>query len=154
VDDYVVKLRGGLDRGETGLLCELVASGLASHFGIAVPEPALVSLDVDFAELVAAAEPQHADRLRNSTGLNFGSRQLSDVSGWPVDKWIPEAMWQAAVNIFAFDVLIQNPDRRYGNQNYSHAATTSSSTITSWRFPFWRRSCRPGCRGGSKVSRS
>jgi len=34
-----------------------------------------------------------------------------------VDKWIPETMWQAAVNIFAFDALIQNPDRRYGNQN-------------------------------------
>jgi hypothetical protein len=117
VDDYVVKLRGGLDRGEAGLVCELVASRLASHFGISVPEQALVLMDVDFAELVAAAEPQHADRLRNSIGLNFGSRQLSDVSGWPVDKWIPEAMWQAAVDIFAFDALIQNPDRRYSNQN-------------------------------------
>jgi hypothetical protein len=117
LDDYVVKLRGGLDRGEIGLVCELVVSRLAPHFGIAVPEPALVLIDEDFAELVAAAEPQHADRLRTSVGLNFGSRQLSDVTGWPVDKWIPDATWQAAVNIFAFDALIQNPDRRYSNQN-------------------------------------
>jgi hypothetical protein len=117
VDDYVVKLRGGLDRGEAGLVCELVASRLASHFGVAVPEPALVLIDADFAELVAAAEPQGANLLRNSIGLNFGSRQLSDMTGWPVDKWIPEAMWQAAVNIFAFDALIQNPDRRFSNQN-------------------------------------
>jgi len=55
VGDYVVKLRGGLDHGEDGLVRELVASRLASHFGIAVPEPALISMDVDFAELVAAA---------------------------------------------------------------------------------------------------
>ena len=112
VDDYVVKLRGGLDRRESGLVCELVGSRLATYFGIAAPEPALVMIEADFAELVAMAEPQRADRLRNSIGLNFGSRQLSDVSGWPVDKWIPEAMWQAAVDIFAFDALIQNPDRR------------------------------------------
>src|ERR1700733_7096944 len=107
-DDYVVKLRGGLDRGEAGLVCELVASRLASYFGMAVPEPALVLIEADFAELVAAAEPQGAKLLRSSIGLNFGSRQLSDVTAWPVDKWIPEAMWQAAVNIFAFDSLIQN----------------------------------------------
>jgi hypothetical protein len=117
VDDYVVKLRGGLDRGERGLVCELVASRLASYFGMAVPEPALVLIDADFAELVAAAEPQDAKLLRNSIGLNFGSRLLSDATAWPVDKWIPDAMWQAAVSIFAFDALIQNPDRRYRNQN-------------------------------------
>jgi len=66
---------------------------------------------------VASAEPKRAEILRNSVGLNFGSRQLNDVTGWPVDKAIPEAMWQAAVNIFAFDALVQNPDRRYSNQN-------------------------------------
>ncbi len=26
-------------------------------------------------------------------------------------------MWQTAVEIFAFDALVQNPDRRYGNSN-------------------------------------
>ena len=117
VDDYVLKLRGGLDRGEGGLVCELLGSLLATHFSIAAPEPALVMVEADFAELVAIAEPRRADRLRNSIGLNFGSRQLSGVSGWPVDRLVPEAMWQAAVNIFAFDALIQNPDRRFDNQN-------------------------------------
>jgi hypothetical protein len=117
VADYVVKLRGGLDRRELGLVCELIGSLLATHFGIAAPEPALVMIDGDFAELVARAELHGADRMRNSIGLNFGSRQLSGVTEWPVDKRVPEAMWQAAVNIFAFDALIQNPDRRYSNQN-------------------------------------
>ena len=117
VDDYVVKLRGGMERGENGLVCELIASRLATHFGILVPDPALVRVEADFASLVAGTEPAGADFVRNSVGLNFGSRQLSNVSGWPVDNRIPDAMWQAAANIFAFDALIQNPDRRYDNQN-------------------------------------
>lgn len=34
-----------------------------------------------------------------------------------MDKAIPDAMRQAAVTIFAFDALVQNPDRRFNNQN-------------------------------------
>jgi len=111
--DYVVKLRGGNERGVTALACELVASRLASYFGIPVPEPALVLLDPMFAELVSASQPAMAHILGASVGLNFGSRQLNDVMTWPVDKLIPEAMWQGTVHAFAFDALIQNPDRRY-----------------------------------------
>jgi hypothetical protein len=55
--------------------------------------------------------------MRNSVGLNFGSRQLSDVSTWPVDRAIPETMWQGATDVFAFDSLVQNPDRRFNNPN-------------------------------------
>jgi hypothetical protein len=120
--DLVVKLRGGMDHGQTGLLCELLASRLASYFDIPVPDPALVVIDADFAELVASLEaagpdPKRAERIRNSVGLNFGSRQLSDVSTWPVDRDIPEAMWQGATDVFAFDGLVQNPDRRFNNPN-------------------------------------
>ena len=59
--DFVVKLRGGLDQGLTGLTCELVASRLATHFGLAVPEPALVMIETDFAELVASLEARSGD---------------------------------------------------------------------------------------------
>jgi|GEM_PF-5306098 len=48
VGDYVVKLRGGMDRGEKGLVCELLGSLLATYFGIAVPEPAVVRIEEDF----------------------------------------------------------------------------------------------------------
>ena len=117
VDDFVVKLRGGMGGGHRGLLCELLGSQLASYFGIAAPEPALVMIEIDFANLVARAESKEAVGLQNSVGLNFGSRHLRDVMAWPVDKAIPQVMRQAAVNIFAFDSLVQNPDRRFSNQN-------------------------------------
>jgi len=115
--DYVVKLLGGMEDGVDGLARELIGSRLASYFGIAVPEPALVTVETDFADLVAMREPVRAEILRNSVGLNFGSRQLSGVTGWPVDKPIPEAMLPAAVTIFAFDALLQNTDRQFHNQN-------------------------------------
>lgn len=111
--DYVVKLRGGNERGVTGLASELVASQIAAYFGLPVPAPALVSLDPMFVDLVSTSQPDRANILRPSVGLNFGSRQLNDVMTWPVDRPIPEAMWPAAVCTFAFDALIQNPDRRY-----------------------------------------
>jgi hypothetical protein len=122
VGDFVVKLRGGMEQGNASLLRELLASKLATYFGLSVPAPALVVIDPDFAELAAARgggglDQQRAARMRNSVGLNFGSSLLTDVSPWPVDKAIPDAMWQTATEVFAFDGLIQNPDRRFNNQN-------------------------------------
>ena len=115
VGEYVVKLRGAI--GTPGLLKELFAAKLAGHFGLASPEPALIAIEPALVELIASTQPTQAARIRGSVGLNFGTRALSGVSIWPVDKTIPEAMWQAAVDIFAFDALIQNPDRRFGNPN-------------------------------------
>jgi HipA-like protein len=117
VGEYVVKLKGGIEAGESGLLCELIAAKLAAHFGISSPEPAVIRIDQLLAELVAGIEPTHASRIRNSIGLNFGTKMVSGFSTWPVDRSIPEAMWQTASDIFAFDALIQNPDRRSGNPN-------------------------------------
>ncbi len=112
--EFVVKLRGGLETGESGLLRELMATKLASYFGLASPEPALVHLEQAVAELVTKVEPSHAARLRASVGLNFGTKVVLGFSTWPVDKFIPDTMWQTAINIFTFDALIQNPDRKYG----------------------------------------
>jgi hypothetical protein len=115
--EYVVKLGGSMDRGVSGLIAELLGSRLASHFGILVPEPAIVHVSQEFAALVAKKNPEKAVAILASVGLNFGSRLIHPVTVWPVNRTIPEAMRQAAVEIFAFDALIQNPDRRVENPN-------------------------------------
>jgi len=53
VGDYVVKLRGAIETGESGLLRELVAANLAAYFGIASPEPAVINIERTLAELIA-----------------------------------------------------------------------------------------------------
>ncbi len=46
--EYVVKLRGAIEDGESGLLRELLAAELAEHFRIASPQPALIRIERDF----------------------------------------------------------------------------------------------------------
>lgn len=113
VGDFVVKLRGSMERGVKALAFELVASRLAVYFGIPVPTPALILIEKDFADMVSEAHPAQSKRMLASVGLNFGSLQLNDVATWPVDRLVPDAIWDTAVMTFAFDALIQNPDRKF-----------------------------------------
>ena len=116
--DYVVKLRGGMER-PAAPLCELYASLLAAHLGLAVPAPAILLIEGDLAEAVeeSSTDPVHANIVRNSIGWNFGSRFIPNLSSWPVDKKVSAVMREDAVRVFAFDALIQNPDRRFDNPN-------------------------------------
>lgn len=115
--EFVVKLRHRIGIGVAGLLHEFLGSRLASHFGILVPEPVGVSIEPEFAMALAERNNELAASLQASIGLNFGSKLLYPLSTWPVNRSIPEAMGRDAVNIFAFDALIQNPDRRTENPN-------------------------------------
>jgi hypothetical protein len=117
VGEYVVKLLGNRDGRASGALFEFVGSRLARHFGILVPEPAAVDIDPSFAEAIIELKPELSDPVRASVGFNFGSKVISPMTTWLVGRSIPEAMWRDAVNIFAFDALIQNPDRRVDNPN-------------------------------------
>jgi len=113
--DWVVKLRGTVQRA--GLLRELLGSRLASHFELEVPEPALVTLEKSLADLISFVYPSKSGLIDGSVGLNFGSKELIGYIEWPIDMKIPDAIWQTVVNIFAFDALVQNPDRRFKNPN-------------------------------------
>jgi hypothetical protein len=113
--DYVVKLRGAVQ--QRGLTNELLGARLAAHFELSSPPPALIMLEPAMAELIASTDLSKAEMVRGSIGLNFGTQVLIGFSTWPVDKHIPEAMQEAAVDLFAFDALLQNPDRRNSNPN-------------------------------------
>jgi hypothetical protein len=98
-------------------LKELVGSRLASHFGILVPEPAVVEITQEFGELLPQSEPRLPSANGNTAGLAFGTRFMYPITVWPVGKSIPGSMLADAAQIFAFDALIQNPDRRAENPN-------------------------------------
>src|SRR5437016_2137936 len=115
--DYVVKLCAAMDTRTRGAASELIASLLAGHFGILRPDPALDRLHPDLVNWLASRRPDVANLVRASTGLNFGTKLLMDVATWPRGRALPDAMTMAASDIFAFDALIANDDRRYNNPN-------------------------------------
>ncbi|HEV2495866.1 MAG TPA: HipA family kinase [Terriglobia bacterium] len=116
--EFVVKFKGGLETGVDGLTCELISSLVADDLGIASPSPALIEIDAAIARFIPESDADVATVIRKSEGANFGTQVL--VGGfptWPTDKAIPAGLLQAATEVFAFDALIQNPDRRYDNPN-------------------------------------
>lgn len=116
--EFVIKFRGGIETGAAGLACEVLASVLADELGLATAAPAIVEIDDKTAGLIQKIAPALATVVGNSVGLNFGSEVLqSGFSSWPVGKPIPLGLRQAALEVFAFDALIQNPDRKYSNPN-------------------------------------
>jgi hypothetical protein len=120
--EVVVKFRAGLETGFNGLVCEALASLLAIDLDLPVPEPVLVLVDDLFANAILPRE--FANLARQSVGLNFGTRKLpSGLNTWPNDKAVPVLLRPLASEIFAFDVIIQNPDRRLDNPNIQWKGT-------------------------------
>jgi hypothetical protein len=140
--DYVVKLNGGMDLGNKGAVFELTASMLASDLGISCPSPAIVFLSAEFVELVAGIEPEKGSVLRRSIGWNFGTELMKDIATWPVDGRIPAAMVDMAADIFAFDALIQNPDRKFDNPNLVTQGDLIRVFDHECAFSFWNSVAR------------
>jgi hypothetical protein len=114
--ETVVKLYSGKESTRKGLICETMASLLARDLDLTVPEPFIVEIEPDFHEGVPDIEL--SERFRNSPGANFGSRYLGvGYITWPQERSIPGSLMQDAIDIFAFDMIIQNPDRRKDKPN-------------------------------------
>lgn len=112
--ELVVKFAAGCEL--RGLVCEAFASLLADDLDLPVPQACVVEITIDFARTVPDREM--AANIRQSCGFNFGSRKLSSqFSTWPVGRPIPLALRPTAAEVFAFDGLLQNPDRRWNNPN-------------------------------------
>ncbi len=113
--EIVVKLPA-IDTGVTGLTCELLASLLADDLDIIVPKPFLVDIDQDFHK--AIPDPVLAERFKSNPGLSFGSLFLgAGYATWPQGRSVPSSLFPVVADIFAFDILIQNPDRRVDKPN-------------------------------------
>ncbi len=114
--EYIVKLKAGMESQENGLVAELVASQLATYLDIPTPEAAIINLDPMWAE--AVSDGALLQKIKESIGLNFGSKNITcGFDTWPIGKAVPSGLMQAAAEIFAFDAMIQNPDRRADKPN-------------------------------------
>lgn len=113
--EVVVKLRGR-QMAEKAQIVELMAAQLADDVGLDVPRAALVEVASGFDAIVTDTEAAAA--VKESTGLNFGSMHLgTGFTTWPPNRSPHGGQRDEAAAIFAFDTLIQNPDRRTDNPN-------------------------------------
>lgn len=114
--EVVVKLRCHPQIFPGAFVSEAICSLFATDLGLPVQQPYQVQVDREFANTVP--DPQLRPIIEASAGLNFGSKKWGPgYTIWPRDQNPPRAMRQAAMEIFAFDGLIQNPDRLAKNPN-------------------------------------
>jgi len=114
--EVVAKFRGHPQIMPGGLLAEAVASLLALDLDLPVQTPYRIVIEKAFADTVPDAPLRVV--MQKSEGLNFGcSKWAPGYSIWPRDKMPSRDMKQSLMEVFAFDGLIQNPDRRQTNPN-------------------------------------
>lgn len=145
--EVVAKLSDGCDRKVTALVMEAIAAMLAADLGLPVPEPFLVALEPEF--IAGVPDEIVAAMARRSNPLAFGSKHLPPgYTSWPVGKAIPKDAIATAAEIFAFDALIGNDDRRPVNPNclfsgsvlaiYDHEMAFPSTEGIIGRQPPWK----------------
>lgn len=143
--EVVAKLSASCDRRAAALVAEAIAAMLAADLDLPVPEPFLVRLDRDFGE--AIADPELAAIARRSSPIAFGSKKLPPgYTTWPVGKAIPKEAQSVAAEVFAFDALIANADRRIDNPNclflgsnvaiIDHELAFITEGLVGWRPPW------------------
>ena len=113
--EVVVKFRGR-EMNEKAQVAELVTAQLADDLGLQVPQAAVVDVPAGFEAVVA--ERELTKLVKGSPGINFGSVHLGvGFTTWPAGRNPVGAQRDHAADIFAFDTVIQNPDRRAANPN-------------------------------------
>jgi len=114
--EFVVKLKGSPDLGVAGLEKEMIACLVGNELSIPLPDFGVINIDDELlGALPADAEYQF---IRNSAGLNFGTRLIGDgFNTWIKHQPIPDSLVDRATEVIAFDAYIQNPDRRDNNPN-------------------------------------
>ena len=114
--EVVAKLRSHPQIMPGGLLAEAVASLLALDLDLPVQTPYRIAIERAFADTVPDAGLRAV--FQKSEGLNFGcAKWAPGCTIWPRDKTPSRDMKQSLMEVFAFDGLIQNPDRRQTNPN-------------------------------------
>lgn len=130
-----------------GLIREAFGALLAADLGLPVPACYCVTVAPNFVAAVSSTHPADGTALASAVPVGFGSAKLPPgFVAWMPERRLPRAMRQAAAEIYAFDLLIQNPDRRPENPNlqskgddfaiFDHEMALVTEGILFWRPPW------------------
>lgn len=109
---YVLKFRGA-GQGLRALIAELVSGEIARALGLPVPELVFAELDADLAR--TEPDPEIADLIRASGGLNLGLDYLPGSVAF--DPVVERPAADLASRIVWFDAFVSNVDRTVRNTN-------------------------------------
>jgi hypothetical protein len=139
--EAVVKFTHGCEEGTVHLVREAIAACLAGDLELPIPEPMLV--DVPKTWTSAIPDGKVRAKVQASNPVAFGSRFWS---AWLRDTIITDALLPIAAAVFAFDGIIQNPDRRWGNPNclvkgdririFDHDLAFAHERVIGWKPPW------------------
>lgn len=98
---------------------EIICALLAEYFGISTPKPALVRLSPELAQATVDKDISHRilASARKFSGLNFATEYLTGNTTVPLGYRIPPDLHRNAVKIIAFDLLVDNTDRKKRKPN-------------------------------------
>ena len=150
--ELVTKFSANCDEGVTNLAREVIAACLAADLGLPIPTPYLV--DVTPAWATCVSDAAYRVSIQRSAPVAFGSRFVGpQFSAWNTGATLRPAMIPMALSIFAFDAIIQNPDRRSENPNclvrgdalriFDHELAFAHRLIVGWKPPWTRGSLQP-----------
>lgn len=116
-EQFVVKACGMPEVTPTSLVNEVFGNMLARELGVNTPRPVIVSITDLMAEAINSTGGLEPNRVQS--GLASGCEYLTGLVGaTPLVGLSDEEAAQAA-HIYAFDLLVQNPDRRLTNPNHA-----------------------------------
>lgn len=143
--ELIVKFSAGCMEGEKNLAIEAFAAMLGADLDLPVPEPFIVAIDLDF--IGSVSDIGLRQHIQASNRLAFGSRKLPDgFAAWPTNARVPASLTQVAAEVFVFDAIITNCDRRPKNPNclytgnkigiFDHELSLSSGQVLFWKAPW------------------
>jgi hypothetical protein len=110
------KLSDKCEEGVVHLAREAIAACLAADLGLPIPKPYYVEVTDEFIETVI--DPAMRQRFKESCKVGFGSTKVPEqFSSWPTASRAAPNMIDKVAEIFLFDGIIQNGDRRVSNPN-------------------------------------
>ncbi len=142
----VVKFSDCCELKEVHLVREAIASMLAGDLGLPIPEPFLVVVPNEWPSVIGEADRRA--RVHASSRIAFGSKLVTGgFQIWTTETRLTEGMIDTAGAIFAFDGIIQNPDRKPSNPNclvrgeeiriFDHELAFAHGLVLNWQGP-WR----------------
>jgi hypothetical protein len=142
--EVVAKFAHRCERGVNALIAEGIAAMLAADLDLPVPEPYIVAIDEDLKEELSVRIL--GKRPPDLSVPAFGSKLLTGFATLPRGKQVSAGLLQSALEILAFDVVIQNSDRLPGNPNcltdgqhfaiIDHELSFLTEGVIGWRPPW------------------